>query len=80
MSEFVFQQAHFDEKIDDEIAKKIANEFLVKQKYLSSGHCSKCGRFASGVHRIQEFAFVCKYCLLEENFERRFNEERSKLG
>ena len=80
MIESVFQQAPFDEKIDDKIAEKIGNEFLVKQEYLSSDHCSKCGRFASGVYRIQEFVFVCKYCLLQENLERRFNEERSKLG
>ena len=80
MIESVFQQAPFDEKIDDKIAEKIGIKFLVQQKYLSSDHCSKCGRFASGVYRIQEFVFVCKYCLFEENLERRFNEERSKLG
>lgn len=53
MIESVFQQAPFDEKIDDKIAEKIGIEFLVQQKYLSSDHCSKCGRFTSGVYRIQ---------------------------
>jgi hypothetical protein len=80
MIDGVFQQAQFDENLDDEITKKIAKEYLVDHKYDSSGHCGKCGRFTSGVYRIQELTFVCKYCLLEENFERRFNEERSKLG
>lgn len=79
MIESVFQQAPFDEKLDDEIVKKIAKEYS-DFKYISSGHCDKCGRFSAGQHDIVNCRFICKRCLFEENFERRYNEERAKLG
>lgn len=79
MIEGVFQQAPFDEKIDGEIIEKIGKEYL-DFKYISQDRCNKCGRFDKGVYRIQEFAFICRTCLFKENLERRFNEERSKLG
>lgn len=75
----VFQQAPFDEKLDDEIVKKIAKEYT-DYKYPSSSHCSKCGRFTGGIADLTRGMFICKYCLFKENFERRFNEERAKLG
>lgn len=51
MIEGVFQQAPFDEKLDDEIVKKIAKEYM-DFKYISSGHCDKCGRFSAGQHEF----------------------------
>lgn len=45
--EEVFQQAPFDKKLDDELVKKIAKEYI-DFKYLSSDHCDKCGRFSAG--------------------------------
>lgn len=79
MIDGVFQQAPFDKKIDDEISEKITNDYL-KFEYISSDKCSKCGLITKGIHDAKKGIFVCKFCLLDENFERRFNEERSKLG
>ena len=79
MIDDVFQQAPFDEKIDESIIEKIGKEYL-DYKYMNQDRCVKCGKFDKGVYRIQEFAFICRTCLFKENLERRFNEERSKLG
>lgn len=79
MIEEVFQQAPFDKKLDDELVKKIAKEYM-DFHYVASDHCSKCGRFTFGQYNMIERTFICKFCLFEANFERRYNEEKAKLG
>lgn len=73
--EAIFQQAKFDEKLDEkrcvEVMKEVRNR--LKQNPLSSTNtCSRCGSHRLGIMNVMEGAFVCEICLAKDEINRRY--------
>lgn len=71
--EAIFQQAKFDEKLDDERIKEIAKE--VEERFNKSpikwyGLC-ECGRKDKGISNVLDGTFKCIRCMIREEINKR---------
>lgn len=73
--EAIFQQAKFDEKLDDKKCLDVFEEVRdrLKRNPLSSKHtCSRCGHNYLGITNVMEGTFVCGICLAKDEINRRY--------
>lgn len=77
--EVIFQQAPFDDKNDikriEAIAKEV-EERIKKSPLKWVNTCNKCGWRRLGISKPMEGTFTCIKCLVIEEVERRFKEEK----
>jgi transcription initiation factor IIE alpha subunit len=73
--EAIFQQAKFDEKLDDKKRLGVFKEIRsrLEKNPLSSVHtCSRCGSRRLGISNIMEGTFACEICLAKDEINRRY--------
>lgn len=73
--EAVFQQAKFDEKLDEKRCLDVFKEVRdrLKRNPLSSKNtCSRCGHHRLGITNVMEGTFVCEICLAKDEVNRRY--------
>jgi hypothetical protein len=73
--EAIFQQAKFDEKLDDKRCSDVFNEVhsRLQKNPLSLSHtCSRCGKFRLCISNVMEGTFVCEVCLAKDEINRRY--------
>ena len=77
--EAIFQQAKFDEKLDEKRCLDVFKEVRQKleQNPLSTSHiCDRCGGLRLGIVNVMDDTFTCEICLAEDELERRFKEAK----
>lgn len=77
--EAIFQQAKFDEKLDDKRYLDVFEEIRdrLKRNPLSTSYiCDRCGRRRLGMANVMEGTFTCIKCLVKDEVERRFKEAK----
>ena len=73
----VFQQAPFDERLDDEKIKKLARNFedhFNKCTGILYNTCDKCGERYKGISNVIDGSFTCAKCLFKDEVEKTFKE------
>lgn len=73
--EAIFQQAKFDEKLDEKRCLDVFKEIRdrLERNPLSSTHtCSRCGSHRFGITNVMEGTFVCEICLAKDEVNRRY--------
>lgn len=73
--EAIFQQAKFDEKLDEKRCLDVFKEVRARleRNPLSYTHtCSRCGSHGLGITNVIEGTFVCEICLAKDEVNRRY--------
>lgn len=73
--EVIFQQAKFDEKLDDEKCLGVFKEVrsrLEKNPLSHTNTCSRCGSHRLGISNPMEGTFICEICLAKDEIDRRY--------
>ena len=73
--EAIFQQAKFDEKLDEKRCTDVFNEIRARlqKNPLSSPHtCSRCGSYRLGMPNVMEGTFICEICLAKDEINKRY--------
>ena len=73
--EAIFQQAKFDEKLDDKRCLDVFEEVhdrLQRNPLSSTNTCSRCGSHRLGITNVMEGTFVCGICLAKDEINRRY--------
>lgn len=73
--EAIFQQAKFDEKLDEKRCVDVFKEVRdrLQRDSLSSTHtCSRCGSHRLGISSPMEGTFTCEICLAKDELNRRY--------
>jgi transcription elongation factor Elf1 len=73
--EAIFQQAKFDEKLDEKRCLDVFKEVRARlqRNHLSSTNtCSRCGHYRWGISDVMEGTFVCEICLAKDEINRRY--------
>lgn len=71
----IFQQAKFDEKLDEKRCLDVFKEVRAKLQNnpLSTSYiCSRCGRRRLGMASVMDGTFTCEICLAKEELDRRY--------
>lgn len=73
--EAIFQQAKFDEKLDEkrclEVIKEVRDR-LKRHPLSSTNTCSICRSHRFGITNVMEGTFVCEICLAKDEINRRY--------
>lgn len=75
----IFQQAPFDDKNDIKRIEEIAKEVEQRAKRTPGyryGECDRCGKNGQGFAIVLDGSFLCVGCLVKDEVERRFKEEK----
>lgn len=73
--EAIFQQAKFDEKLDDKRCGDVFEEVRARLKrnpLSSTNTCSRCGHHYLGIMNVMEGTFVCGVCLAKDEINKRY--------
>ena len=73
--EAIFQQAKFDEKLDEKRCIDVFKEVrarLQRNPLLSTNTCSRCRSHCLGITNVMEGTFVCEKCLAKDELNRRY--------
>jgi hypothetical protein len=74
--EAIFQQAKFDEKLDEKRCLDVFKEVrasLQRNPLSSTNTCSRCrSRHCFGMTNVMEGTFVCERCLAKDEINRRY--------
>lgn len=73
--EAIFQQAKFDEKLDDKRCIDVLEEVRSRlQQYplKSTNTCTRCGSHRLGIANVMDGTFVCEICLAKDEINRRY--------
>ena len=73
--EAIFQQAKFDEKLDEKRCLDVFKEVRAKLQNnpLSASHiCNRCGGRRLGIANVMDGTFTCEICLAKDEIDRRY--------
>lgn len=73
--EAIFQQAKFDEKLDEKKCLDVFKEVRHKleQNPLSTSYtCDRCGLRRLGMANVMDGTFTCEICLAKDEINRRY--------
>ena len=71
----IFQQAKFDEKLDERRLREVYDQIheRLKNNPLSVSHvCDRCGRRGLGITNVVEGTFTCEVCLTIDEIDKRY--------
>lgn len=73
--EQIFQQAPFDEKLDEAKMLEVMNEVnqkINKNPLSTRGSCDKCGKYRIGIYSVADMTFTCEVCIAKDEINRRY--------